>query len=390
MSQDQLQSNRFAPVVVIPTFNNAPTLSDVLARTARLGVPVIVVNDGSTDRTGEILRQFPQISVLSHSGNLGKAAALRSGFAQAAGENFTHALTIDADDQHDPQLIPALLDLAVRQPDAVILGVRDDQAAGYPRLSRLGRRVSNLLVWMESGENLRDSQCGLRVYPLDWVHNTPCGADRYGYETEILTRAAWVHRPIVQTPVNCRYFTGSQRVSHFQPVRDSLRAALMHGRLLAQSLRYLPRRAKMHLSPRRIWQQLRTEHAARRGFAAGLALGVFIACLPIFGLQGVLSLLVARRLKLNSLSALAGSQVSTPPIGVAVIAISVAAGHLLLHGTWPDPALWHITNHTFRPLTMMRTLFWEWTVGGIAVGSLLSFLTYVITRATLSLSRRRS
>ena len=118
--------------------------------------------------------------------------ALLSGFAAAQAAGHTHALTIDTDGQLDPAQIPSLLEIAGREPDAFVIGTRDAGSADYPSRSRLGRRVSNLLVRLESGLKVSDSQCGFRVYPLKMMHEIDCRAGRYGFETEVLTRAAWV------------------------------------------------------------------------------------------------------------------------------------------------------------------------------------------------------
>src|SRR5204862_6398655 len=99
-------------VVVAPTFNNGRTLADIVARITRVGLPVIVVNDGSTDATADVLASFERsgaIRVVTHPVHRGKAAALHSGFAAAEARGYTHAITIDTDGQLDPEEIPQLL-----------------------------------------------------------------------------------------------------------------------------------------------------------------------------------------------------------------------------------------------------------------------------------------
>src|SRR5439155_15804669 len=132
-----------------------------------------------------------RLVLLAHHQNRGKAAALRTGFAAAAERGHTHAVTIDTDGQHEPTDIPALLRAAEQSPKALIVGARDEMAADYPARSRVGRRGSNFFVWLESGLRVSDSQCGLRVYPLELLRVARCGAGYFGFETEILTRAAW-------------------------------------------------------------------------------------------------------------------------------------------------------------------------------------------------------
>ena len=379
MTQNELPSTSFRPVVLVPTFNNAGTLGDVLERVGQLGIATFVINDGSTDETAHILRQIGSVTVLTHPSNQGKAAALRSGFIAAAQNGFTHAVTIDADGQHDPEQIPTMLEMALAHPEAIILGVRDERGPGYPFRSRFGRRFSNYLLWLESGLIVRDSQCGMRIYPLQWTISAECAAGRYGFETEILARAAWAEGSVVQSEINCRYLPREQRVSHFRPVVDSARAIKMHARLL----RLAVKRHAPHLSPTRAWRQMRSRPESRNQFAAGLALGVFIACLPIYGVQGIVSLVVARLFKMNPLAALAGSQLSMPPLSAVLIFVSVATGHLIVHGTWPDPALLHAAHGTWHITAMFRAVILDWIVGGVLLGVALAALTYPIVRAVL-------
>lgn len=229
-------------VVVMPTFNNATTLGRVIDSVEAVGLPVIVVNDGSTDGTRSLLEArsvagaASPISICHHDHNRGKAAALRTGFDAARARAFTHAVTIDTDGQHSASDIPALLEAAMLQPRALIIGTRDEATAGYPSRSRWGRRVSNTLVWLESGVRVSDSQCGLRVYPLHFVSRADCQSGHFGYETEIITRAGWAGVPVVGVNVSCKYLAPGQRVSHFKPWRDSLRAVAMHARLMAHAV----------------------------------------------------------------------------------------------------------------------------------------------------------
>jgi uncharacterized protein (DUF2062 family) len=213
----------------------------------------------------------------------------------------------------------------------------------------------------------------MRVYPLEFVNSTRCDAGRYGFETEILTRAGWAGRAIEQVEINCRYMPRECRVSHFRPIVDSGRSLRMHARLLRQA---------PSLNPKRAWQQMRERPESRKQFAAGLALGVFVACLPIYGLQGVVSLLAARLMKMNPLSALAGSQLSMPPLSAVLIFASIAAGHFVLHGSWPDPSWWRMV-HSAHFLSLLKMFLAEWIVGGTLIGIILAAITYTIVRAVL-------
>ena len=385
----------FSPVVVAPTFNNARTLDGIVARIVRVGLPVIVVNDGSTDETREILQKIERdgaVGVVTHEVNRGKAAALHSGFVAAEARGFTHAITIDTDGQLDPQEIPLLLRAAEESPEALIVGARDDTRADYPARSRIGRRVSNLLVRLESGVRISDSQCGFRVYPLAFVRATRCRAGFYGFETEIVTRAGWAGCPVKEVVVKCRYLPAGQRVSHFRPWLDSFRAVGMHSRLLSRAMVPVEhrrcgereesgsspsaptpasafswwRRVADWLSPARAWRELREDDAGPTETAAGLAMGAFIGNMPVYGLHTVLSLYAARRLHLHPLAVVAGSHVSTPPLGPVLVVAAIGLGHYLLHGSWL--AVRELPDSMGAWLQLAGKLIVEWSIGGTLVG----------------------
>ena len=391
----------FNPVVVAPTYNNGGTVARVLTDVAGHGLPIIVINDGSTDATGDALARFghefgfQRVRVLTHTRNRGKAAALRTGFAAAVASGYTHALTIDTDGQHDPAFLPALLAASRRSPDALVIGVRDDSHPDYPARSRVGCRLSNLFIRLECGLKVGDSQCGLRVYPLDLVKSVRVRAGRFEYETEIITRTGWAGCPIVQVPVSTIYLPPGQRVSHFRPWRDSLRGIALHVRLLTRTLLPLPHRklAPRGLSPRsgpwprelliwlnplRAWRELRQGEIGRTEIAAALSLGVFVANLPTYPFQTPLSLYLARRLHLNPLAVVAGSTISTPPLGVLLVVAAVYVCHVLLHGAAPSPPDLHSIHSAWR--TLGRSLLIDWAVGGALIGSMLAAIVFVLAR----------
>mgnify|MGYP003577949445 FL=1 len=228
-------------VVVLPTYNNVGTLPDVLGGVSKCGLPMIVVNDGSTDETSAWLQAWltgvaqPLRRVIEHSVNQGKAAALITGFASARGAGFSHAVTIDTDGQLEPSEIPDLIDAARCHPDSLVIGARNDRADDYPGRSRFGRRFSNLMIRLECGARVEDSQCGMRAYPLRLFDAVHPRAGRYAMETEIITLASWAGFGIVNVPVTCRYIAETRLVSHFRVGRESWQSILLHARLLAQS-----------------------------------------------------------------------------------------------------------------------------------------------------------
>jgi uncharacterized protein (DUF2062 family) len=394
----------FRPVIIAPTYNNARMLPEVLEQIGRHGVPMMVVDDGCTDGTKEILAAWKSDDgmreVVTHPVNRGKAEGLRSGFRRATERGFTHAVTIDTDGQLDPSQIADLLHAARSHPNSLILGDRDMYAPDYPPKNRVGRRMSNLAVWLHSGLRVNDSQCGFRVYPLALVAVLPCRAARYGYETEILTRAGWAGATVHHVTVTCKYEIPGGRISHLKPGKDSVYGVCMNLLLLARSCLHLRvtrvddpdrpretgtifRRLCMWFSPWRAWRQVRDTENGRQQFAAALAIGVFIANLPVYGLQTILSLYAARRFKMHPLPVVMGSHLSTPPVGPLLIAAAIAVGHLMLHGELPN-----FQQFDSSVMSTWGSLVLEWILGSVVVGGVLAGIVYLTVRACLQFASK--
>jgi glycosyltransferase involved in cell wall biosynthesis len=372
------ESDFFKPVIIAPTFDNARTLPRVLSGIAQIGLATIAINDGCADETPIILQAWVQSGadrvVLTHGKNRGKAAALLDGFERASQMGFTHALTIDTDGQLDPGQIPELLRIAQSHPNMIVVGSREANAKNHPAASRWGRRVSNLLIKWESDLRISDSQCGFRVYPLKLIQQLKCRAGRYGFESEILTRAAWAGIAIKELNVNCIYDVPEGRVSHFRVWRDSLACAMMHLRLLTIAL-------TRWINPIRAWRNLRCDPKEHFRFSTAVAAGVFIANLPLYGVQTLLSLFVAKRFRLNPLAVVAGSSISTPPLGPLLIVAAIAVGHCCLHGAWPQVA--SFDPRTVGYFALMKSVLLEWTIGGIICGTILALVSYCLMRLVL-------
>lgn len=393
--------------MLVPTYNNARTLRDVVMRIfSSCDLPVVIVNDGATDATAEILADLKQshpdrLTLLKHDRNRGKAAALFTGFAVAQEMGLTHAITMDSDDQLRPEEIPDMLKALLEHPQALIVGCRDVTKADYPAKSRFGRRVSNALIWLEAGRTVGDSQCGFRVYPLGLVSKVRCGAGHFGFEAEIITRAIWAGCPVVEVPVTCRYLPPGERVTHFKPGKDSLRAIRMHIRLVLRALLPWPcpqwpedrlvdvdelRGVPMWrlwgwVSPFRAWRQLRKGSLKPTRLATALAVGVFIGCTPFFGVQVPLSILTAHRLKLHPLAVVTGANISFPPVGVLIVMASVIVGHWLIHGQMLD--LGELQWQRSEILQTAGMLLGQWALGSVVVGGVLALLTFVLALGVL-------
>lgn len=218
-------------LAIIPAYQAAATIGTVVSdlcsawQTALGELPrVLVVNDGSTDATTrEAQRAGAQ--VIEHPSNRGKGAALKTGLSQAAALGARVAVTLDADGQH-----PASEALRVlchqASPDALVLGVRDLAEAGAPGPNRFSNAFSNAWLSAFARQRLLDTQCGLRRYPVHETLSLGARAKGFGFEAEVLLRAARAGWPIEHVPIQVIYPPIGERTSHFHPWRDPFRIAL--------------------------------------------------------------------------------------------------------------------------------------------------------------------
>lgn len=212
-----------AACVLVPAFQAERTLGKVLvdlrAELPALAESILVIDDGSSDGTAAVAREAG-VTVVRHTENRGKGAALLTGLREASARGYGKALTVDADGQHPASAARELLE-ATTDDGALVLGVRGLAAAGAPRKNQLSNRISNFFISHFAGKALRDTQCGLRLYPVAKTLALAARGRGYDFEAEILLRAVWANVPIVEVDVEVLY--PDDRVTHFHAVRDPWR-----------------------------------------------------------------------------------------------------------------------------------------------------------------------
>ena len=239
-------------LILIPTFNNAGTISDVVGRALAQSLPVLVVNDGSTDGTADILARMQQeseaLKVITFPVNRGKGRALQAGLRMAAEQGYVDVVTLDADGQHFPEDVPQLLARAGAH--RLVTGGRNLTADGMPRGNTFANRFSNFWFRVQTGRAVSDTQSGFRVYPVQELSGLGWMTSRYEAELLLLVFAAWKGLDIVSVPVRVVY--PEDRVSHFRPYRDFLRISVLNTCLCVLALVYgYPRMLVTALSHRR-------------------------------------------------------------------------------------------------------------------------------------------
>ena len=209
-------------VVIIPTYNNAGTLKDVLSRTLAQGLPIVVVDDGCTDGTRVILSGFKDVTVIAHPKNQGNGAALKTAFRWALEKGYAYAVTIDSDGQHYPEDIPELL--KAKGERTIVVGSRTTRGANAG--GSFANRFSNFWFTAYTGIRLTDTQTGFRLYPLRDLPSLKVVGNRYEAELSLLLFSAWKGLRLV--PVQVRVNYPKDRVTHFRPFQDFMRITLVN------------------------------------------------------------------------------------------------------------------------------------------------------------------
>jgi glycosyltransferase involved in cell wall biosynthesis len=222
----------------VPVYNNAARVREVALGCRKHLRKVLVVDDGSVDAKVAELFAGTDISVVTHAANQGKGAALMTALEYVGARGGAFMVTLDADGQHDPEDIPAVIENL--QDDTILIGSRDFKAANMPGASKFGRVFSNLWFRIETGLAASDTQSGFRAYPVKPIRELPLSTRSYDWEMEVLVRAVWAGLGVRSIPIRVFYPPAGQRISHFHPFLDNLRLSLLHCRLIGRVLLPIP------------------------------------------------------------------------------------------------------------------------------------------------------
>jgi len=322
--------------VLIPTYNNEKTLKRVIDGVLDYTENIIVVNDGSTDSTKEILSQYSQISLISLPENKGKGNGLKIGFRKAKELGYNYAITIDSDGQHYPDDIPVFVEALLNEKeDVLLIGNRNMSQDGIPKKSSFGNRFSNFWFWFETGIRLEDTQSGYRLYPLHKIpkkYFTP----KFEFEIEIIVRTAWRHVPVKNVPIKVLY-DPAERVSHFRPFKDFTRISILNTILVTITLLYIIPRNFVNNFKKKSFKRFLKEDVlesdgSNRTKSFSIALGVFIGFSPFWGFHTLLTISLAVLFKLNKVLAFVASNVSLPPFIPFIIAAALFLGSPFVQG----------------------------------------------------------
>ena len=336
---NQLQYNldSYKCCVIIPTYNNEKTLRRVIDNTLKYTQNIIIVNDGSTDTTSIILKDYSFLQQVHHKSNKGKGCALKNGFNTAYELGYKYAITIDSDGQHFPEDIPVFLERLAQKKEKeelLLIGARNMNQDSVPKKSSFGNKFSNFWFWVETGIKLQDTQSGYRLYPLSVLNKINFYTTKFEFEIEVIVKSAWRGVVVENVPVKVLY-DETERVSHFRPFKDFTRISILNTWLVLVTFLYIKprdffRSLKKKGLKKFVIEDVLVSSDSNVKKATSIALGIFFGLSPFWGFQGLLAISFSIALKLNKTISFLFSNISIPPFIPFIVLASVKIGELLL------------------------------------------------------------
>ena len=328
--------------IIIPTYNNEKTLRRVVLEIMSI-VPkesIIIVNDGSTDSTNEILNEFENhVLILKNEQNKGKGFSLRKGFKKAIELGFQNAITIDSDGQHYPEDIQLIIEKGFENKGAVIMGSRNMQQDGVPQKSSFGNKFSNFWFKIETWITLPDTQTGFRLYPLQPLRKMHLFTNKFELEIEVIVRLAWKNVKFVPVQIRVKY-DPDERVSHFRPGRDFFRISVLNSILVTFALiYYYPKRFLSIETLKLIKHEAIKPEETNLKKAFSIGFGFFMGIIPLWGFQLLIGIPLAVLFRMNKVLFIASANISIPPMIALIIYFSLLTGQLFVQGNFEHSQL---------------------------------------------------
>ncbi|MFH1857191.1 MAG: glycosyltransferase family 2 protein [Candidatus Omnitrophota bacterium] len=215
--------------ILIPVFNGGTTLEPLIKEIKTFAGDIIIVNDGSTDESA-LIAQAANVTIISHSQNRGKGAALKTGFEYILKNTaFEYVVIIDADGQHSPRSIPHFIEKLQETNADIIIGNRMEDVSAMPFIRRLTNRTMSFLISKIAGQNIPDSQCGYRLLSRRVLEEIDLETSNYDTESELLFKAAEKKIRIDSVKVPTIY---QKEESKINPLKDTVRFVNLLMRML--------------------------------------------------------------------------------------------------------------------------------------------------------------
>jgi glycosyltransferase involved in cell wall biosynthesis len=210
-------------LIIIPAYNARTTIGVLIDKihdqSSSAGWDLLVIDDGSADSTNEVAAARGA-AVVCHPHNLGKGEALKTGFRYAIENKYSTVVTMDADLQHDPASLPALIRYFLEGPYDLVIGSRPFDRTKMSPVRILSNTITTGLLSWRAGQQIADSQSGYRVLRTDMLKNLHLSTSRFELESELIIRAGRSDYRIGSFPIETIYAGES---SHIRHIRDTLR-----------------------------------------------------------------------------------------------------------------------------------------------------------------------
>ena len=390
-SQYRQLFERHNACVIVPTYNNAGTLAQVLRSVLEYTDRVIVVNDGSTDSTSEIIDGFPQVVRVQYPKNKGKGKALRIGFKKAIELGYDYTITIDSDGQHFATDLPAFLATLDTEKQAIVIGSRNLHSENMPGKNTFANKFSNFWFYIETGKKAPDTQSGYRLYPLYLMKNIIFFGTKYEFEVEVLVRCSWKGIKINWIPVTVYYPPREERISHFRPGPDFSRISVLNTILVLVAFLYIKPRdfilkmSKIENVKEMLRKNLFNKEESPVKKAASIGFGLFMGIVPLWGFQMAVAVVLAALFKLNKALTLIASNISIPPMIPLIVFMSFVFGKFWVAAN--TVSLIFSKNITLEAIKLNIK---QYVFGSITLAAVAGLLGFLITLIILKFSEKIS
>ncbi len=374
--------------VLIPTFNNSVVLGKVIKDVLQYTKNVIVVNDGSTDNTLDVLNKFSEIKIKTYKKNKGKGFALRTGFKFAEELGYKYAISIDSDGQHYASDLPQFLLKLNKNKNAIIIGARNMDGQDQKQGSSFANKFSNFWFRIETAIKHPDTQSGYRLYPLKKINKIRYFSNKYEFEIEVIVRNSWRGVDIEAVPIEVFYPEKAERITHFRPFKDFFRISVLNTILVVCAIIFgLPARLFHNIKKKgfkRIFKEdILQAKDSNIKISKAIGFGFFMGIIPIWGWQVIVALALSQYFKLNKAIVVLAANISVPPMIPFILFGSFYMGALVLN---KNINLLHFTSD-INLKTVSQDLF-QYIVGAFVLAITLGLLTFLISFFLLKIFRK--
>ncbi len=220
-----INANFANTAVIIPVYNSEKFIKKLIEELLSVIKNIIVVDDGSTDKSFEIYSKYP-VKYFRYKKNRGKGEALKKGFEIAIREGFLYAITLDSDYQHLPQDVPKFIKRQIATGANLIYGKRNFSPFVMPPARIMSNFLTSLIVSLKIKNRIYDSQCGFRLYDLSFIKRMQIKTDKYQTETELLIKFAKLSAKFDFVPIKTIYDKEKSYISHVRDIKNFIKVIL--------------------------------------------------------------------------------------------------------------------------------------------------------------------